>query len=281
MPFHDARQLERIKNEVQLHALAARMRRIIKPLAWGDADRWFLLVLERAARGSLQKLVREEEFARPETTWELVRILAEAASGFADLHTLGILHRDIACRNVLIDADRHALVCDLGYARQMASGRDYARATPLAERGAAEAPILWEAAMDPDTNVFSAASDVFMFGLMAWEALSRDRLPMFKNLFNRQELVFRLRRGERPEPLPEHICPPNVRDTISRCLLAQPSRRPTMSEVAEALKDAYVGQRSAEQGRQYSMAWEAVKNQVASVRAEVQFGVQRVLSRME
>jgi hypothetical protein len=62
----------------------------------------------------------------------LLRILYEAAEGTANLH------RDIACRNILFDTQLAALVCDLGYAREMASGGGYARKAAAAAAAADE-----------------------------------------------------------------------------------------------------------------------------------------------
>lgn len=36
---------------------------------------------------------------------KLVSLAAQAASGVAHLHECGIIHRDIACRNLLVDGD--------------------------------------------------------------------------------------------------------------------------------------------------------------------------------
>jgi hypothetical protein len=62
---------------------------------------------------------------------------------------------------------------DLDYSREMASGKDYAKTTVTLRGG--DAPVMWEAACDPGTRKFTAACDVFMFGLAMWETLSHGR----------------------------------------------------------------------------------------------------------
>jgi serine/threonine protein kinase len=48
----------------------------------------------------------------------LVQLAAEAASGVAHLHAHGIIHRDLACRNLLVDeASAGVAVADFGFAR--------------------------------------------------------------------------------------------------------------------------------------------------------------------
>ena len=45
-----------------------------------------------------------------------VRIAMEIAAGIYCLHQLGIIHRDIAPRNILIDSTFHAKIADFGLA---------------------------------------------------------------------------------------------------------------------------------------------------------------------
>jgi serine/threonine protein kinase len=65
------------------------------------------------------------------------------------------LHRDVAPRNVVLDAHLGALVCDLGVSREMASGKDYARRTVAVVAAAArKVTLVWAVAMDPRTRNF-------------------------------------------------------------------------------------------------------------------------------
>jgi serine/threonine protein kinase len=99
-----------------LQTLAARPTCTEKLLAWGVGNRsgLFHLVVQLNCNALL------------------LRILCEAAEGTANLH------RDIACRNILLDSQLGALVCDLGYAREMASGGGYARKAAAAAAAADE-----------------------------------------------------------------------------------------------------------------------------------------------
>jgi hypothetical protein len=66
-------------------------------------------------------------------------LLCEAADGFAFLHSLSILRRNNACRNLLLDANDHALVADLDYARKLAADKD------CCQSEGAEWPLQWDA----------------------------------------------------------------------------------------------------------------------------------------
>jgi hypothetical protein len=50
--------------------------------------------------------------------------------------------------------------------------------------------------------------------------------------------------GERPDSLHHSLCPAPVAALMARCLDAEPARRPSMDEVAKALKEAHVSGRA-------------------------------------
>src|SRR5205823_6570510 len=80
----------------------------------------------------------------------------------------------------------------------------------------------------------TSASDVFSFGVIAFELLSR-RLP-----FDATQVVARLRgRSSPPPPSLGALCPNvdvAVVEVVERCLAADPAARPTAAEIANALR---------------------------------------------
>jgi hypothetical protein len=136
---------------------------------------------------------------------------------------------------------------------------------------------MWEAACDPGTRKFTAAGDVFMFGLTMWETLSRGRALLGEGVA-RSEVAARLRGGERPPRLPEAQCPEPVAKLLAQCLDAAPARRPSMEEVAEALKELYVRARAKQD---YAAGWETAQREMREAREEVAFGIRRVLERAD
>jgi tRNA A-37 threonylcarbamoyl transferase component Bud32 len=60
-------------------------------------------------------------FALPQvrhSALRLVKLASEAAAGVAHLHAHGIIHRDLACRNLLVDEGASSVaVADFGFAR--------------------------------------------------------------------------------------------------------------------------------------------------------------------
>jgi len=71
----------------------------------------------------------------------LVRMVLEAAQGLKHLHSEGVIHRDVAARNVLVDADLHVRVADFGFARLKLAGRSQKGVYTTSNVG----PIKWSA----------------------------------------------------------------------------------------------------------------------------------------
>ncbi len=78
---------------------------------------------------------------RHTTSWRhAVRIMADAALGIRHLHREGVIHRDIAARNVLLDAAGRGLVSDFGMARIKDAAEGHSVSGTLSHVG----PIKWE-----------------------------------------------------------------------------------------------------------------------------------------
>jgi serine/threonine protein kinase len=260
--------------EADLHFRAARLPGIVRPLAVGvdEENHVFYLVLELVRNGSLDQHLQEGgRFHAPGETWELVRVLAEAARGFANLHAAGIIHGDIACRNILLNDQWRAVICDLGHSRELLRGKEGVPIpAPRGARGPAT-PALWVCAVDPVTGRFTAESDVFMFGLTMWEVFSRGE-PFFDNGVDPQARANMLQQGRRPVRLPLEKCPATVFALIERCWAASPRARPRMEEVADTLKGAYI---RAMERAEYAREWEARMARRDDIQALAMF-VQRI-----
>lgn len=96
-----------------------------------------------------------------------VHLAAQTASGVAHLHHQGIIHRDLACRNILLDEDGSSVaVADFGFARLRAK-------TELGGFSASKTgPVRWEAPESLRLKQYSEATDAFMFGVTLWEMCS-------------------------------------------------------------------------------------------------------------
>jgi serine/threonine-protein kinase len=176
-------------------------------------------------------------------------ILAQIAEGLAAIHAASIVHRDLKPANVLV-AGGVAKIADFGVSTRArgwslppdadAATVDELQPNTQANNGLTASGALMGTPlyMAPEAargaRQASAASDMFSFGVIAFEALSR-RLP-----FDAAQVKARLRGGSLP-PTPSLAAEngavdARVADLVERCLASEPAARPTAREVADGLR---------------------------------------------
>ncbi len=109
---------QRAASVFALHREISALTRVVHPRvvalrAVVAAERCVVLVLDRAAGGSLGALVRARGSL---DVGEVVELVSGLAGVLAELHERGVVHGDVAPGNVLFDADGTALLADLGLA---------------------------------------------------------------------------------------------------------------------------------------------------------------------
>jgi hypothetical protein len=151
-----------------------------------------------------------------------IQALRDVSSALAFLHTLGIVHRDVAARNVLLDGARSAKLSDFGLSCDMSRPCDGA-SDPLL------GPVRWLAPeILSDWRQFSAASDAYAFGVLMYEVWSDGNVP-FEELHSVTEVSVAVTQGHRPSVPP--AAPKRHKTLMRRLWSAEPAERPSLSEV--------------------------------------------------
>ena len=157
--------------------------------------------------------------------WELVkRVSCGAARGMAYLHSGNppVLHRDLKSANLLLDESYTTKVCDFGLSRLKAQARSM-----TANCGT----VQWMAPEVLANRSYDEKADVYSFGIIVWELLSRE-CP-YEGMTAIQCALAVLNRDKRPE-IPKW-CPPGLHALIKSCIKKEPSDRPTFTEIIVAL----------------------------------------------
>lgn len=160
-----------------------------------------------------------------------MRWAEEAACGMEYIHSKGLLHRDIAIRNILLaihpdhDHDQEydcldpsilvAKISDFGLSKDLHElPKDYYRiiinADPQQNRPH-PLPLRWLALESLETLRFTRESDVWTFGVALWEMFTLGCIP-YENEISRNyggdlrlELITHLRNSENILPEPEYV----------------------------------------------------------------------------
>jgi len=155
-----------------------------------------------------------------QSTRDKVQVLTSVAAAMSHMHAKKIVHRDVACRNVLIRPNGTYVLADYGLARQLTA--DYG--TTKSNVG----PVQWMAPESIKHRVYSTASDVYMFGMFMYELFLHD-IPWAG--IEPAVVATNVMAGMRPPRLPDNVCPPILSNLIERCTMADARQRPAIRDV--------------------------------------------------
>ncbi|KAJ0182183.1 hypothetical protein K1T71_002905 [Dendrolimus kikuchii] len=159
---------------------------------------------------------------------ELTRLAREAASALGYLAGRGVVHRDVRASNCLVDARRTLKLSDFGLARQVGAGDDGAE---YACRRRGLFPVLWMAPESLKDGVFSSASDVWSFGVLATELVTLGARPF--GAWPPLRVLQYVNDGGQP-PLPPDANP-QTRALATLCWRRRPEQRPSAAELVAYL----------------------------------------------
>jgi serine/threonine protein kinase len=174
------------------------------------------IVTEFMTQGSLRDLLANPTV---KLTWrQKMRMLRGAALGINYLHSLHpvIVHRDLKPANLLVDEGGNVKVADFGFARIKEENATMTRCgTPC-----------WTAPEVIRGEKYDERADVFSFGVIMWEALTRKQPFAGRNFMG---VSLGVLEGQRPA-IPGD-CPAEFRKLMKKCWHAKADKRPTMDVV--------------------------------------------------
>ncbi|XP_070509292.1 tyrosine-protein kinase Dnt-like [Chironomus tepperi] len=175
------------------------------------------------------KLFLQEPVARTLTTIQIVRMSSELAGALCHLHAYGVIHKDIATRNCVIDDDLSVKLTDHSLSRDLFP-QDYHCLGDRENR-----PIKWLSLEALSKKQFSEASDAWAFGVLIWELCTLAKQPYID--IDAFEMENYLRDGYRlAQPL---HCPDELFTIMAYCWAVSTFERPTSQQLQLCLLDFY------------------------------------------
>jgi len=193
------------------------------------------IVMEFMALGSLHDVLHNELI--PEIPAQLkVKMVKQASKGMYFLHSSGIVHRDLKSMNLLLDSKWNVKVSDFGLTQFKEQLKKEGE-----DGGDRPASIQWTApeVLNESPNINFEAADVYSFGIILWEVLTR--MEPFTGMTPAAVAVAVLRDNLRPV-IPEEA-PPDYTSLITNCWDRDPTVRPHFLEILTRL-EAMVNEKS-------------------------------------
>ncbi|XP_028394789.1 hemicentin-1-like [Dendronephthya gigantea] len=187
-----------------------------------------LLVLEFCPRGTLKNNLsdskRNEQLLMKKTG---INLANEIAKGMTHLSKLGIVHHDLAAKNILLTEDFTPKITNFGLPHELYEQSSYHK---IAQKNAS---IRWLAIESLTDGLYTTKSDVWSFAVVIWEIETSGCVPYPE--LEVEDLVSQIREGYR-------LSKPGKSSNetyklMLQCWETNPDHRPTFLEIVDILEE--------------------------------------------
>ncbi|KAG8197625.1 hypothetical protein JTE90_001556 [Oedothorax gibbosus] len=182
------------------------------------------IVLPFMENGDLCSFIRDK--TKVLQVSHLLKFALEIASGMAYLVNQKFVHRDLAARNCILDSTLCAKVADFGLSRDVYVDDYY-----CCNDRTAKLPYRWMALESIERQVYSTKTDVWSYGVLLWELMTRGSLP-YAHVGN-WDLLEYIKLGNRLDK--PQFCPQALYMVMLACWNKESKNRPDFTVLQECI----------------------------------------------
>jgi len=163
-----------------------------------------------------------------------MKMARDAALGMNWLHRSNpiFIHRDLKSSNLLVDDKMQVKVCDFGLSQLIPR-----EAPKMKDKQNAKGTPLWMAPEVMTFKEFNEKCDVYSFGIVLWEILTREEpFAEFQSFDKFKDAI--CNKHVRP-PIP-NTCVESLKILMEKCWAPDPNVRPSFQQIIDALDEVIV-----------------------------------------
>lgn len=183
-----------------------------------DGDLW--IVMEYCSAGSVSDLMSMCDITLEEH--EICEVLAAVLKGLEYLHEIHLIHRDLKAGNILLTRTGAAKLADFGVSAQLTS--------TMSKRRTVIGTPYW---MPPEViqeSAYDYRADIWSLGITAIELA--DGEPPYADI-HPMRAIFLIPSREPPKLKEPNAWSPSFNDFIAKCLVKDPTKRPSASKMLQ------------------------------------------------
>jgi len=194
-----------------------------------------MLIMERVSEKSVKSYIEQQGYTHesPIPFPTLLEFVVQTAIGMEYLAEHGIVHRDIAARNMLLNVESRTVftckVADFGLSKVTFSDSFTSKNTD----SKVPIPTRWTAMEALFKGRWSSCSDVWSWGVMAWELTTHGQFP-YTLIWEDKPTVDLIAQGLRLHQA--ELIPDDLYQILMKCWNSDIAMRPTFGKIVASLK---------------------------------------------
>lgn len=192
---------------------------VVRYLGSWQAPNALWIAMEYCSGGSVSDLMRAADAPLSEDL--IAFVTANTLAGLAYLHSVGKLHRDIKCANILLGADGSVKLADFGVAAQLTR--------TMTKRNTFVGTPHWMAPEVIQQSRYDGRVDVWALGISVIEMA--EIVPP-RHAVHPMRVIFQIDREAPPRLTERSKWSPALHDFVGRCLQKDPRLRPSAEQLA-------------------------------------------------